>query len=136
MKISPYLPFGGQCEEAFNFYARTLGAKIVTKMTYGDSPMPEMVPDDFRGKIIHATLMIGDQVVMASDAPPDRFKPPQGFSVSLEVSDPAEAERLFGALSQNATVTMPMQQTFWSVRFGMLVDQFGIAWMVNCSQAA
>ena len=73
---------------------------------------------------------------MASDAPPDRFKPPQGFFVSLEVSDPDEAERLFAALSENASVTMPMQQTFWSVRFGMLVDQFGIPWMVNCNQAS
>ncbi len=136
MKIHPYLLFGGQCEEAFNFYAKALGAKIVTMMTYGDSPMPEMVPADFRGKIIHATLAIGDQMIMASDAPPDRFKPPQGFSVSIEVSDPAEAERLFGALSEGASVGMPMQQTFWSPRFGMLVDQFGIPWMVNCNQAS
>jgi PhnB protein len=136
MKIHPYLLFGGQCEEAFNFYAKALGAKIITMMTYGDSPMPEMVPADFRGKIIHATLAIGDQMIMASDAPPDRFKPPQGFSVSIEVSDPAEAERLFGALSEGASVGMPMQQTFWSPRFGMLVDQFGIPWMVNCNQAS
>ena len=136
MKINPYLLFGGRCEEAFNFYATALGAKIVTMMTYGDSPMPEMVPADFRGKIIHATLEIGDQTIMASDAPPDRFRPPQGFSVSLEVSDPAEAERLFSALSEKASVTMPLQKTFWSVRFGMLVDQFGVPWMVNCSQAA
>jgi len=135
MKINPYLLFGGHCETAFRFYERALGGKVVTMMTYGDSPAAEMVPADFRGKVIHATLVIGDQVIMASDSPPDRFKPPQGFSVAIEVPDPAEAERLFGALSENASVTMPMQKTFWSVRFGMLVDQFGIPWMVNCNQA-
>ena len=135
MKIHPYLLFGGQCAEAFKFYAGAMGAQIVTMMTYAESPAAEMVPADYRGKILHATLVIGDQVIMASDAPPDRVKPPQGFSVSLEVSDPAEAERLFAALSENAQIGMPMQQTFWSVRFGMLVDQFGIPWMVNCSAA-
>src|ERR1035438_7851564 len=100
MKISPYLLFGGQCESAFRFYEKALGGKIVTMATYADSPAAAMVPADYRGKIIHATLLLGDHVLMASDAPPDRFKPPQGFSVSIEVSDPLEAERLFAALSE------------------------------------
>lgn len=102
MRLNTYLLFGGQCEAAFRFYETVLGGKIVTMMTHGGSPAASMVPADFRGKGIHSTLMIGDQVIMASDVPPDRFKPPQGFSVSLEVSNPAEAERLFGALSENA----------------------------------
>ena len=73
---------------------------------------------------------------MASDAPPDHYRKPQGFSVSLNLSDPAEAERIFQALAENGTVQMPLQQTFWAARFGMLIDQFGIPWMINCDQAA
>jgi len=136
MQVNTYLLFGGQCEAAFKFYEQALGGKIQYLSTYGESPMPDMVPAEWRGKIMHGTLALGEQVIMASDAPPDRFKQPQGFSVAAEASDQTEAERMFAALSENGQVTMPMQQTFWALRFGMVVDQFGIPWMVNCTKSS
>jgi PhnB protein len=132
MKINTYLIFNGQCEAAFKFYELAIGAKIQFMMTHGESPMAAHVSPEWRPKIIHGTLGVGDQVLMASDAPPDHYEKPQGFSVSIEVKDATEAERKFQALSENGKVTMPMQETFWATRFGMLVDQFGIPWMVNC----
>lgn len=137
MQLNVYLLFGGQCEAAFMFYEKTLGAKIGTMQTYGSSPEGSKTPAELRDKIIHGTLTIGDQLVMASDAPPDHYQTPQGFSVSLSVTDPSEAERLFTGLSQNARVIMmPLQETFWAKKFGMLVDQFGIPWLVNCTKEA
>jgi PhnB protein len=84
---------------------------------------------------LHARLMVGDEVLMGSDAPPERYEQAKGFSVTLGVDDPGDAERIFRDLSQNGTVQMPIQKTFWAVRFGMLVDQFGIPWMINCEEA-
>ncbi len=134
MQMHPYLTFDGRCEAAFNFYQKVLGGKIVMMMNHGDSPMAAQVPKEWGEKILHARLEIGDMVLMGSDSPPDYREKPQGFSVSLSMADPAEAERIFTALSEKAEVRMPLQQTFWAVRFGMLVDQFGIPWMVNCEQ--
>ncbi|MFZ1049614.1 MAG: VOC family protein, partial [Candidatus Sulfotelmatobacter sp.] len=85
-------------------------------------------------KILHARLLLGDRALMASDAPPGRYEKPQGFSVSLEIETPKESERVFHALSEKGTVVMPIQETFWAVRFGMLTDRFGIPWMINCSK--
>ena len=85
---------------------------------------------------MHASLSVGDEVLMGSDAPPDRFEASKGISVSLNVKTPAEAERVFAALSDQGQVQMPLQQTFWAARFGMLVDQFGVPWMVNCEAPA
>jgi PhnB protein len=98
--------------------------------------MSQQVPPEWRSMIIHAHMIVGDWVLMGSDAPPDRYEEPKGFSVSLSVKEPTEAERLFHALAQKRKIQMPIQKTFWSVRFGMLVDQFGIPWMINCEQAA
>ena len=92
------------------------------------------MPSEWRKKILHARLTVGDQALMGSDAPPERYDKPQGFSVSLNVDKPAEAERIFRALSENGKVQMPLEQTFWAVRFGMCVDRFGTPWMVNCEQ--
>jgi PhnB protein len=136
MQVNPYLSFNGQCEAAFKFYAQCLGGKIEVMKTYGDSPMANQVSSEWRNKILHARLRVGDMVLMGSDAPPERYEKPQGFSVSLGIDDPAAAERIFHALAENGTVTMPIQQTFWALRFGMLVDRFGIPWMVNCEQTA
>ncbi len=136
MQLNPYLTFNGKCEAAFKFYEQCLRGKIEIMMTHGDSPMAQQVPSEWRNKIIHARLTIGDNVLMGSDAPPERYEEMKGFSVSLSVDDPAEAERIFNALVANGTVRMPLQKTFWAVRFGMLVDQFGVPWMVNCEQAA
>jgi len=136
MQLNPYLLFNGQCEAAFKFYERTLGGKIEELITHAGTPAETHVPAEWRDKIMHARLVVGDQVLMGSDAPPDQYEPPSGFSVSIQTTDPAEAERIFKALSEKGTVRMPIQQTFWSPRFGMLVDQFGIPWMVNAQQAA
>ena len=136
MQLNPHLSFDGQCEAAFKFYEKALNGKIQYTKTYADSPMGEKMSPEWRKKVIHATLKIGDLLVMGSDAPPDRYRKPQGFTVSISVEDPAEAERVFKALEENAQVQMPMQETFWALRFGMLVDRFGIPWMVNCEQPA
>jgi len=136
MQLNPYLLFNGQCEAAFKFYEQVLGGKIVALIPHAGTPAEEHVPSEWRNKILHATLMVGDEVLMGSDAPPEHFEKPQGFSVALHVKDPAEAERIFHALAENGTVRMPLAQTFWAVRFGMLIDRFGIPWMINCEQAA
>lgn len=136
MQLNPYLFFNGQCETAFKFYEQCLGGKITAMMTYGESPMAEQTSPEQRSKIMHTQLTVGDQELMGSDAPPEMFEEPKGFYVSLQFNDPAEAERIFHALAENGTVRMPIQQTFWAARFGMLVDQFGIPWMINSDQAA
>jgi PhnB protein len=130
MQLNPYLFFNGNCEAAFKFYETALGAKIEAMMPFEGSPAASTVPAESRKQILHATLRIGDQVLMASDAAGGDYNPPQGFSVSLNLQDPNEAERIFKALSTSGKVT------FWADRFGMVVDQFGIPWMINCAQAA
>jgi PhnB protein len=132
MQLSLHLSFKGNCEAAFKFYERALGGKILFKMTYGESPMAEQTPAELRSKVMHSTIAFGDATMMGADVPPDRQEDRKGFAVTIAVKDPAEAERIFKALSENATIQMPIQQTFWSPKFGMLVDQFGIPWMVNC----
>jgi PhnB protein len=134
MQINAYLNFNGQCEAAFKFYEKSLGGKIEMLMTFGGSPMADQVPPAMRDKVMHARMSIGDQVLMGSDAPPDRFDEAKGFSVSLIVDKPADAERIFSALSEGATVQMPLQETFWAQRFGSLRDKFGIPWMVDCEK--
>jgi PhnB protein len=136
MQVNAYLSFNGNCEEAFKFYAQCLGAKIEAMFPYEGTPTAGQVPADWRSKIIHARLSIGDSVLMGSDVPPDRYKQSGGFSINISVKDVAEAERAFHSLAENGTIHMPLQQTFWAVRFGMLRDRFGIPWMINCEQAA
>ncbi len=136
MQLNPYLLFNGQCEAAFRFYEKVLGGKIEAMMTYAGSPMADQMSPEWRNKIMHARLTIGDSMLMGSDPPPDRYEAVKGFSVTLGIDDPGEAERIFHALSENGTVQMAIQKTFWAARFGMLVDQFGTPWMVNCEQPA
>jgi PhnB protein len=135
MRLNPYLLFNGQCEAAFKFYAQVLGGKIETMMTHGDSPMADKVSPEWRNKIIHARLSVGNNVLMGSDVPPEHYQQPAGFSVSLSIDKPAEAERIFHALEEDGKVQMPLQQTFWAARFGMVVDRYGIPWMINCEKA-
>lgn len=136
MQLNPYLFFNGQCEAAFKFYEQCLGGKITAMMTYAESPESSMpVTPEWSNKIMHASLKIGDRELMGGDSPPDYAETAQGFSVSVNLTDPAEADRIFNALAENGTVKMPIQQTFWAARFGMLVDQFGTPWMINCDQA-
>jgi PhnB protein len=136
MELNPYLSFDGRCEAAFKFYEKALGGKIVAMVTYGETPMKDQSPADQHGKIAHARLTAGDKVLMGGDAPPGRYEPVKGMTVMLGVDQPAEAERVFTALSEGGTVGMPIAETFWALRFGMLTDQFGIPWMVNCEKAA
>jgi PhnB protein len=134
MKLNPYLNFNGTCEEAMNRYAEVLGGKIVAMLAFGDMPGDHPVPDDMRKKIAHARVVIGDQVLMASDSGPDRFRPMQGVSVTLNIPEPAEAERVYSALIEGGSAIMPLEETFWAHKFGVLVDRFGTQWMVNCEK--
>lgn len=135
MQLSTHVSFNGQCAEAFKFYQKLFGGTIQTMMTYGESPMADHTAPEWRDKIMHTSLLIGDTSLMGADAPPEYFEKPAGFSVAIHVKTPEEADRLFIALAENGKITMPIQQTFWSARFGMLVDRFGIPWMINCEQA-
>jgi PhnB protein len=135
MQLNPYLIFNGQCKTAFKFYEQCLGGKTEAMLTYGDSPMAEQVASEWRDKIMHVSLIVGDKVLMGADSPPDRYEETKGSSVMLGIDDPVEAERIFYTLAENGTVQMPFQETFWAYRFGMLVDQFSIPWMINCEQA-
>ncbi|MGC2775028.1 MAG: VOC family protein [Bradyrhizobium sp.] len=130
--ICPYLTFNGNCEQALNHYVGVLGAKIDMMMRNSEAP-PEMpCAPEHKDRIMHVRFSIGGDVLMASDSPPEYFKTTQGISVSLQITDPAEAERKFHALLAGGTVTMPFGKTFWSKGFGMGVDRFGIPWMINC----
>jgi PhnB protein len=132
MQLNPYLTFDGQCEAAFRFYEQALGGTLVAVMTYADTPMAEQSPPEMRGRIAHARLVVGDNVLMGSDGQPGRHERMQGFSVTLTIDEPAE--RVFETLAAGGTVTMPIQETFWAHRFGMLVDRFGTPWMINCEK--
>lgn len=136
MRLSPHVNFNGSCETAFKFYEECLGAKITFMMPYEGSPVVDHVPAAWRNKILHATLTVGDDVLTGADAPPEHYQKPQGFSVTLAIKDPADTERVFAALAENGAVQMPLQETFWALRFGMLVDRFGIPWMINCGKAS
>jgi len=134
MQLNPYLSFNGQCEEAFRFYERSLGGKIIAMVTYKDTPMAEQTPADWRGKIAHARLQLGNQLLMGSDGMVNCYEKPQGFTVAINIDDPAEAERVFHALAEGGTTRMPIQETFWARRFGMTTDRFGTPWMINCEK--
>lgn len=131
--IEPYLFFNGRCEEALDFYSKALGAKVEMLLRFKDSPEPHppgMVPDGWNDKVMHASFRIGNNVVMASDGCGDGGKF-EGFSLSISVADEAEAKRLFDALSADGKITMPLEKTFWSPRFGMVTDRFGLSWMIG-----
>lgn len=135
MKLNPHLNFDGNCAEAYRFYEQHLGARTLFSITYGASPMAGEFPAEYADKIMHATIEIGDVSVMGADSPPGYYQKPDGFCISLSFDDVADAERVFNALAENGKVNMPLQQTFWAKKFGMLIDQFGIPWMVNCNEA-
>jgi PhnB protein len=134
MKLTTHVTFSGQCEAAFKFYEECLGAKIVFLMTWGESPMAKEAPAGWEKKILHATLTVGGVELSGDDAKPSDETKPQGFALTINTTDAAEAERVFKALSENGKVMMPLEETFWAVRFGVLTDQFGIPWMINCGK--
>jgi len=136
MELSTYLHFNGDCEAAFKFYEECTGGKIETMMTHAGTPAAGQVPPEWQNKILHARMKIGDQWLMASDAPPGRYSQPQGFSVSLALNDVKKGESIFNALAEGGKVCMPFQKTFWAAGFGMVTDRFGVPWMINCEGAA
>jgi PhnB protein len=136
LQINPYLVFAGTCREAFDLYEKCLGGRIEMIQTHGESAMADHVSPEWRDKIIHARMRVGDNILMGSDGPPERYQVPQGIAVSLQLKDPAEADRIFNDLSAGGRVDMPIQETFWAARFAMFTDRFGIPWMVNCEQPA
>ena len=135
MQINAYLSFNGNCEEAFKFYEKLLGGKIEVIFTHEGTPAASNVPPEWLKKIMHACLTIGNAVLMGSDVPPGQYKQPHGYSINIGVNNVAEAERIFNALAEDGAVHMPLGETFWAERFGMLTDRFGIPWMVNCERA-
>jgi PhnB protein len=133
MLIQPYLFFGGCCQEAIEFYRDVLGAEVQMLMRFKeapDQPPPGMVPDNWGDKVMHACIKVGETQVMASDGCATSEPEFKGFSLTLAVANEAEADRRFAALSERGQVTMPLGKTFFSPRFGMLVDRFGVGWMV------
>jgi PhnB protein len=133
MQVQPYLFFDGRCEDAIEFYRKALGAEVTMLMRFKDSPeppQPGMVPPGSENKIMHASLQIGETTVMASDGHCTGQGKFQGFSLSISVKDAAEADRLFAALADGGQVQMPLSKTFYSPRFGMVADRFGVSWMV------
>ncbi len=136
MQINPYLNFAGDCAEAFAFYAKLFGGTIEMQMTHGGSPMADQVPAEWHHKIMHIQMKTADGfTLMGSDAPPAYYNKPQGFFVSLQMMDPAEAERIYAALMKGGVASMELQKTSWAERFAMLTDRFGIPWIVNCTMA-
>lgn len=131
-KVQPYLFFGGRCEEALKFYRVAVGAETIMSMRFDQSPQPlppGVLQPGFETKIMHCSFRIGETIVMASDGCDDKSRF-SGFSLALSVQDEAEARRVFAALSEGGQVTMPLGKTFWSPCYGMLIDRFGIGWMV------
>jgi len=135
LNLNPYLFFNGNCEEALQTYERVLGGKIENLVKHKDSP-DKNVPAGWGDKVLHGRFTIGDNVLMVSDAPPQHAQNPQGFFVNINVPDSATGERIFNALAQGGSVKQAYGKTFWTEGFGMLVDRFGIPWMINVEHAA
>jgi len=131
MQMNPYLNFKGECEAAFKFYEQCLGGRPEAIFRYSGTPLADQVSADWSDKVMHGSMTIGDQTLMGADAPPDRYEEPKGFSLSLHIKSTADAERIFHDLAEGGRVVMPLEKTFWAARFGMLVDRFGIPWMIN-----
>jgi PhnB protein len=131
LNIIPHLAFQGKCAEAFEFYAKTLNGNIAFKMTYGESPMAEQTPAEAKNHILHISMQVGSATIMGADAPPNRYTKPAGITVSINLKEVAEGERIFKALAAGGQTHMPFQKTFWSPGFGMCVDKYDIPWMVN-----
>jgi PhnB protein len=131
MKTIPYLNFDGRCAEAFRTYGEILGAEPEL-LRHGDAPIADELPEAWHDRIMNAYLVADGAEIMGSDMPPGEGISPQSMYVSLHVDSPAEADRIFGVLARGGRVTMPIERTIWAERFGMLVDRFGIPWMVNC----
>jgi PhnB protein len=134
MEAACYLSFDGTCAEAFHFYQQVLGGEITALFRHSDTPMANQVPAEWGPRIMHARLEFPGGVLMGGDSPPGSSAP-AGFSVALQVDSVQDAERIFAALAEGGTVRMPIAETFWATRFGMLADRYGVPWMVNHMKA-
>ncbi len=130
MKLYTYLNYGGNCRQAFEFYAKHLGGKITALTTHGELPDASNVPPEWKNAVLHARIELGETVVMAADIPPDRFQPMRSAYLSLLVTSIDEAERIYTLLSNGGQIFMPMEETFFAHRFAMLRDRFGTSWML------
>ena len=137
MRIEPRisLVFNGECDAAFSLYQQCLGGAVTFRLTWGDSPMADQAPPEWRDKILHATLTVGGTGFSGGDVLPGVYERPQGFQVQLNLDDAAAAERIFTQLADGGRVTVPLQETFWAKRFGAVVDRFGIPWGINCGES-
>jgi PhnB protein len=130
MRLNTYLNYGGNCQEAFRFYEKQLGTKIIMLMTFDQQPDPKNVPPGWEKKVMYCRMKIGDTDIMGSDVPGDRFQPMRSAYLSLSVDTIQDAERIHGLLAEGGEVFMPMQETFFAHRFSMLRDKFGTSWMI------
>ncbi len=134
MKITLHISFPGNCEEAFRFYQHCLGGEITTMLKWGDSPIANLFPLAWHGKICHATLDLGAAVLHGADPPPREQERFGGFQILLGVEDAARVEEVFKALAEDGAVKLPLQKTFWAERYGILVDKFGVQWKVQSQE--
>ncbi|HZJ01115.1 MAG TPA: VOC family protein [Gemmatimonadaceae bacterium] len=130
MKLYTYLNYGGNCRQAFEFYAEHLGAKIVMMMTHGEQPVAGKVPDEWEDAILHARIDIGDTTVLGADVPPNVFEPMRSAYLSLFVDSDEEADRLYALLTEGGQIFMKMEENFFAHRFAMFRDRFGTSWML------
>ena len=136
MKVQAYRTFGGRCEEALEFYTKSIGAEVTGLMRWKESPEADMKgPPGWEEKVMNAAFRIGESQLMADDGMGDKTAEFKGMTLAIEVADDAEARRVFTALGEAGNVTMPLMKTFWTSSFGMLTDKFGVPWMVNVADA-
>jgi PhnB protein len=134
MKANINLSFNGNCAQAIRFYERSLPGKIAFMLTWGESPLAKDAPPEWRTKICHSTLVVGDTTFHGVDVLPGTYEPPRGFSIVLGIDDLAESDRLFRLLGEGGQIRVPQQETFWAQRYSMVVDRFGIPWEINCGR--
>jgi PhnB protein len=133
MRLVPYLQFNGNCEEALKFYKKAFNGEILAIQRFGDSPMDS--PAALKKKVMHSSFKFGDNIIMASDTmPKGKFKIGDNISLSVDIKDTKTINAVFKKMAAGGKITMPLQDTFWGARFGMLVDKFGISWMFNCDK--
>ena len=131
MKLSPYIPFPGNCREAFKFYAETFGGNITAEVTYGETPAAAQTPKDQHNRIIHISMQVGSEILMGCDSPPEHYKAPAGTMLMWAVEDLARAQKIFSTLAAGGTTITPWSPTFFAKGFGMCTDRFGTHWMVG-----
>ena len=132
MKVESLITFGGRCEEALEFYKKSVGAEVTALMRWKESPDAAMKgPPGYGEKIMHANFRIGETQLMAEDGLGDKAAEFKGMTLAIEAADDAEAKRVFTALGEGGKVTMALMKTFWTSSFGMLTDKFGVPWVVN-----